>query len=110
MIDYDVLLVSTESDTQIVATQDESVLLVAAYTQTELTVPLESYQIIDVALQGIPGPKGPPGDVGPTLFTDIAAIELSTINSRLAVLDQFSASLTNTTESSDFATVYQLHI
>ena len=110
MVDQDILLVTTEAGLQVISTVDDGLLLVDADTQIELLTTENPFEILDVALQGVSGPPGKTGPAGVTIFTDIAATALSTINSRLAVLDQFSASLTNTTESSDFSTVYQLHI
>ena len=108
MIDYDVLMVSTEAQTEIVVASDDNVLLVDVYLQTELSMPLESFEIVEVARQGPTGPPGITGAVGPTLFTDISAAALSDITARLDGLDQFTASFSDPSNTANFSTVYQL--
>lgn len=110
MTDYDVLLVSTEAETQIVAVSIDNVLLVDVYLQTEITVSQGSYEFLEISQQGPTGPQGLTGAVGPTLFTDIAAAAVSDITGRLNGIDQFVAKLTDTPASFDFSTVYQLSI
>ena len=59
MTNYDVLLVNAEASSQIISSADEGLVIVEANAEIEILVPLDSFDILDVAVQGAPGPRGP---------------------------------------------------
>ena len=100
------------SETEQLVLRELTADVIYAAQDIELVDVTQNAELVEVAQQGPPGPAGltgPIGPQGPTIFTDISAVSVDGITTRLDLIDKFSASVMGGGEAVDFLTVYQLY-